>query len=281
MKSSQRLLGVALALLAIFQHATAAIPSAGFASVTIEPEITAIAAGKPFTVGVHVKLNAGWHTYWQFAGDSGLPPKITWHLPEGFKAGPIQWPLPEARLDEPDLLSFVYPEEAFLLVEITPPEQLPTSEVTLRAKVWCIAVGRMGDVEAPNAELKIPTIGEPRPAEAELFAKWRARLPKSEPPPFQVRWERSAATEFSLQISGLAAEDKVEFFPLPAGAAKPGHPTVSAPGSDGTRTIITPITEAPAANLPWSGVVVVRKPGAERVGWAVASTGAILQTSPN
>ena len=91
-------------------------------------------AGKPFTVGVLIKLDPGWHTYWQSAGEIGLPLKVTWTLPPGFEAAPLEWPLPMALLDM-DFLNYVYKDEAMLMSKITPPANLPGGEVIIKAKV--------------------------------------------------------------------------------------------------------------------------------------------------
>ena len=50
--------------------------------------------GKPFTVTLVLDLQPGWHTYWQYPGDSGLPPKVTWYLPEGWSAGQLEFSVP-------------------------------------------------------------------------------------------------------------------------------------------------------------------------------------------
>ena len=51
-----------------------------------------IVPGKPFRVGLRLEMEKGWHTYTDPAGDAGIPTKVTWTLPDGFKAGEIQWP---------------------------------------------------------------------------------------------------------------------------------------------------------------------------------------------
>ncbi len=83
-------------------------------------DTTAVAPGKPFTVGLRLKMQPHWHTYWQYSGDAGLPTKITWQLPEGFKAGPIQWPVPEKIVSPGDIINYGYDDEVVLLTEITP-----------------------------------------------------------------------------------------------------------------------------------------------------------------
>ena len=54
----------------------------------------AVVSGKPFTIGLLLRIAPGWHMYWKFPGDAGLPTEIKWNLPVGWKAGEIQWPIP-------------------------------------------------------------------------------------------------------------------------------------------------------------------------------------------
>ncbi len=245
-------------------------------------DTAAITPGKPFTVGVRFKMRPGWHVYYQFSGDSGAPPTVEWELPAGFQAGDIQWPLPTTHLDEGDMLTYIYEGEVVLLVEITPPATLPPGEVTLKAKLkWLvcekICVPGQGDVE-----LKLPDANAEE-KHAELFAQWRAQLPKTAGAPFTAKWDRSKAGEFSLRIEGLPKDFKAEFFPLPPGGAKPGHPKSSAVADDGTRTITFPIENGAAPNLPWRGVLATGKPDAPREGWLLeAAPGATTSaTAPS
>jgi DsbC/DsbD-like thiol-disulfide interchange protein len=87
------------------------------------PEVLSVRPGKPFWVALRLQMEEGWHTYWKNPGDSGLPTKIEWKLPPGFKAGEIQWPYPEIFLLGLDV-NYGYENEAWLLTEITPPAAL-------------------------------------------------------------------------------------------------------------------------------------------------------------
>ena len=53
-----------------------------------------VVPGRPFDVAVRLAPDPGWHSYWRNPGDTGLPTRITWHLPQGGHAGPIEWPAP-------------------------------------------------------------------------------------------------------------------------------------------------------------------------------------------
>ena len=44
--------------------------------------VDAVVPGEPFLVGVRLKMEPHWHTYWKFSGDAGMPSEIKWALPE-------------------------------------------------------------------------------------------------------------------------------------------------------------------------------------------------------
>ena len=50
--------------------------------------------GQPLWLGLQIKHQPQWHTYWKNAGDSGLPTELNWTLPEGLTAGDTLWPVP-------------------------------------------------------------------------------------------------------------------------------------------------------------------------------------------
>ncbi|MEZ4763419.1 MAG: protein-disulfide reductase DsbD family protein [Calditrichia bacterium] len=143
------------------------------------PEVTTIVPGEAFWVGLHMKIQDHWHVYWRNAGDAGLATAIDWELPEGFSAGEIQWPYPEA-IPFDEFMNFGYENEVLLLVQITPPANLaPGSTVTLKANAsWLVCK----DVCIPeNVDLELSlAIGEHvaiNAAWTQPFADTRAMLP--------------------------------------------------------------------------------------------------------
>jgi len=76
--------------------------------------------GKALTVALRLKAIPGWHTYWRNPGDSGQPTAIDWRLPAGYRAGPIQWPVPE-KLPIGPLANYGYEGEVLLLTDIVVP----------------------------------------------------------------------------------------------------------------------------------------------------------------
>ena len=73
--------------------------------------------GETVWAGMHLRMNQGWHTYWQNGGDAGAGTKIDWTLPAGVTVGAVQWPLPEKKVDVAagtSLTSYVYHNDVVL-----------------------------------------------------------------------------------------------------------------------------------------------------------------------
>src|SRR5271166_2774126 len=75
--------------------------------VQLVSEQDTVIRGNIFWVGLDLKLDDGWHVYWQNPGDSGLSPKVKWQLPSGIATGNIHWPYPH-RLNVGPLTSYGY-----------------------------------------------------------------------------------------------------------------------------------------------------------------------------
>ncbi|MGE9269917.1 MAG: protein-disulfide reductase DsbD domain-containing protein, partial [Verrucomicrobiales bacterium] len=103
------------------------------------PEVTSLAPGDSFDIALELKHPEDWHSYYINSGGIEEPPKIEWELPEGFTAGPIQWPTPEVK-EGYFGKSFIFNGTPVFLTTITPPATLePGQTVTLRAKpTWQI-----------------------------------------------------------------------------------------------------------------------------------------------
>ncbi len=163
-----RLLKIGFLISILFFPAQAEISYDAHTQVELVSETTSIRASEPFWVALRMKTDEKWHTYWQNPGDSGLPTKIIWTLPEGFSAGPIHWPYPK-RIDSAGLTSYGYEDEVLLPAEITPPANIPQSAVVIKAQAEWLAC-------------EIPCI----PGQADLSLT----LPISETkPPLDPRWQ--------------------------------------------------------------------------------------------
>jgi DsbC/DsbD-like thiol-disulfide interchange protein len=148
--------------------------------VALVSEQSAITAGKPFTVGLKIHHHEGFHTYWRNPGIAGVPVKLAWELPAGFSAGPIQWPYPEQSK------MAIHPVHGFerdvlLMVEITPPEKIPTARVDLKATATWMACADGCYPGRKDLSLAVPVAAEAAadPTMTEAFAKARAEIPQA------------------------------------------------------------------------------------------------------
>src|SRR4051812_527093 len=94
----RRLFCLLLALPALAFAAESAAVKKGSVTAQLVSDASAVAPGKPFTVALRLQHDPHWHSYW-IAPGTGYATTITWTLPEGFKAGEIQWPTPHVVKD--------------------------------------------------------------------------------------------------------------------------------------------------------------------------------------
>src|SRR4051812_16526667 len=95
--------------------------------------------GSTVFAGLRMQHDSEWHTYWRNPGDSGLPTKLTWTLPEGVTASDIEWPAPH-RIDIGELVNFGYEGEIVLPVKLEiPATAKPGAKIPLAVKAtWLI-----------------------------------------------------------------------------------------------------------------------------------------------
>src|ERR1700744_3266298 len=112
-------------------------------------ERDAVQPGGTVTVALELDTRKDWHTYWSYAGDAGAPTDIAWTLPAGWKAGPIQWPTPEAIVVGP-IMDYGYEGKPWLLGDITAPKDAkPGDTVNLQAKAsWLVCAEVCGPEDA-------------------------------------------------------------------------------------------------------------------------------------
>jgi thiol:disulfide interchange protein/DsbC/DsbD-like thiol-disulfide interchange protein len=146
---------------------------------TLVSQVSAIAPGEAFTVALQLTHPEGWHSYYQNSGGPEESLTISWTLPKGFTAGPIQWPVPEVK-DGYFGKSFIYNGAPIFLVEITPPHALEVGEtVTLVADAkWQICeISCIEESEKFTLELPVSTAGVVDPEQSPLFEQARRKLP--------------------------------------------------------------------------------------------------------
>ena len=191
---------------------------------------SAIVPGQPFEVGLLLQMAPGWHTYWEYSGDAGLPTKMSWTLPQGFQAGPIQWPVPHLMVEPGDIWTYGFSGKVLLITTIIPPADLtPGKYVTLAGKATWLTCRDMCIPGSAELELKLPVAATSSDANSELFNEFLSRIPAAGPPSFVLNWTNQNGV-WNLKIPSLPASAKASLFPLPATDQTVGHPAAIGPG---------------------------------------------------
>jgi thiol:disulfide interchange protein DsbD len=247
---------------------------------TLIADTNAFNPGKPFTAGLLLRMAPGWHTYWKFSGDAGLPTEIKWKLPPGWKVGDIQWPIPFKLKDPGDIVTYGYNDEILLMQEITPPVTVSESTVKLSADANWLVCERICIPGSTSLALELPKSETAESANADLFSHYRKLLPQGAET--IEDWTRAPAeVSFSFRTASLANYPFVDLYPLPDEKVLVGHPSVQSRAGDEVKFKVPFENESPAG---LRGLIVAGQSAidANRIGWyfnAGASAAADAQPS--
>lgn len=172
--------------------------------------------GKSLRLGLRLRHEPHWHTYWRNPGDSGLPTQLELKLPAGVQAGPLLWPMPE-RIGVGPLANYGFEGDTVLPFEITIAADVVAQKLPINAHAtWLVCKDVCIPGEADLAlELPVRAAAQPGP-NASLFDAFEQRTPRGEP--------LIAALYPSLQAISLVLPveaDAVEFFPFAESVIQP------------------------------------------------------------
>src|SRR6266487_2593049 len=180
----------------------------------------AVVPGKKFSAALLLRMAPGWHTYWKFSGDAGLPTELKWKLPPGWKVGELQWPIPLKTNDPGDIQTYGYQDEVLLIQDLIPPAKIDSSSVKLAAEASWLVCEKICIPGSASLQVELPTSTANTPANTELFSRHRKLLPQDWPAADVARskWSR-AGSELRLSVisATLANYPVADFFPLPEG----------------------------------------------------------------
>lgn len=134
--------------------------------------VKAVGAGKPFKLGVELKMPPGWHTYYKTPGDAGMPTSIVWHLPEGFKASDLEWQKPE-KFDDSGITTYGYQDSTLIACTISPGTFTPGQTLQFSASVKWLQCKDLCVPGKAEVNLSLPAVdpGAEASDNADLFAK--------------------------------------------------------------------------------------------------------------
>jgi DsbC/DsbD-like thiol-disulfide interchange protein len=152
---------------------------------------TTEAADAPVRAGIEIRLKPGWHTYWRYPGDAGVPPRFDFAQSENVDAVTVLWPAPR-RITEQGAVVLGYTDNVILPLAVMPKEA--SKGIVLRLKLDYAICEKLCVPTQAAAQLVLPPAASA--ANAALAAA-HARVPKS----------RALGTVSPLAIASVERDD--------------------------------------------------------------------------
>jgi thiol:disulfide interchange protein DsbD len=221
-RSLRCLAQILLAVLGVACVANAEPVRTAHVEAELVPAASALTPGATLTVALRLKMEKGWHTYWQNPGESGLPTTLAWQLPPDLAAGPIQWPAPRA-LPAGPLINYGYEGEVLLLTDIAASGAFAASiPATIRARADWLVCREICIPEGADLALTLPVQAQssPGPTWGAAIERARASIPRP-----LAGWNVSATGQgdrVELALTGAAGDPgEIRFFPFAQGQIEP------------------------------------------------------------
>ncbi len=191
-------------------------------------------ASAPIRAGVEIRLARGWHTYWRYPGDAGVPPRVEFKGSQNVKSVEVRYPAPK-RLPEAGMVAIGYDRDVTLPLAIVP--QDAAKPVLLRLQLDYAVCEKLCAPAEGKADLTLtagPSSMEPALAAAE------ARVPKK-----RALGEAGALGILAIkQAEGSAKPRVLVDVAAPAGTAV--DLLAEGPTADWALPLPTPVAGAPA-----------------------------------
>ncbi len=194
-------------------------------SAKLVSDVSSVKPGETFSLGVLFEVQPDWHIYWKNPGDSGLPTSFNLDLPEGFKVGDTQWPLPIKFISNEVSINYGYENTLLLWTKVKAPEKLNTIMplVIKGAANWvsCREICIPGESEL---SLKLNSVYKFKSNEGELFSTWSKKLPlENDNLGTVLSYKIDQKTvkekkEHIITINWKSDVEDIEFFPNPESA---------------------------------------------------------------
>jgi thiol:disulfide interchange protein len=224
-------------------------------------DVKAIQPGQKFRVGILYRIEPSWHIYWRYSGDSGIPTKIAWQLPPGFKVGDLQWPVPTRDKEPGDLEVFAYTSEVLLFAEVEAPATLPAEPILVQAKTDWLVCQSLCVPGRAQLSLTLTGGGSVASDAAQIFQKYASQVPGQLANPIKIGFSRMGKSLVAV-VDGVPHDAALDFFPIPPEDSVIGHVV-----RDGNRLTIPIDTEVKPINR-MDGVLVVGS-GESRRGYEI------------
>ena len=146
-----------------------------------------VAGRQSLRLGIHIRLEAGWKTYWRNPGDVGIPTFFDWSSSQNVQKVFLSWPAPK-RISFEGLDSFGYEEEVVFPVRIRPTD--PSSPVYINVEVSYAVCKEICLPLDAHVSLEIPVLSSSQETATQayrsLIQKFEKRVPTRNDSQFNI-----------------------------------------------------------------------------------------------
>lgn len=208
---------------------------------------TNAAGASPLRAGIEMKLVGGWHTYWRYPGDSGVPPRFDFSSSGNLKSAKVLYPAPQLHSDETGQ-TIGYEGDVVFPVEATPKDA--SKPIDLKLKIdYAVCEKLCVPAEGSAALALAPGKSGENAAVTAAFARVPQRV--------------DAATAGVVVKRASGGAKPLVMVDLPARANVPVTVFVEGPTPDWALPIPKPAQGAPAGRRHFSFVLDGLPPGAD------------------
>ncbi len=229
--------------------------------------------GETVQAGVHLRMDADWHTYWKNSGASGIPTSLEWTLPAGITNGGIEWPIPR-KLPPDDLLTYIYENEVVLIVPLHLAPDLKAGSYTLKAKLSWLECKEQCLPGSDELTATLIVGDETKSsAEAGLIQSWQSKLPQSGDGLSVRAWWEKPQSEKSrpviLEWNSKSDASEADFYPSASDDFEVQGATERLPADAGKIRLRKLVKKFDGDWPKQLAGVLVQKSGKDKVGYEV------------
>ena len=154
-------------------------------SIRLISPYKAIKKGEPFELGVQIKMQEDWYTYWSFAGDFGTSPLFKFQNTEAIQIKKLPMPRPQRKdlsLGTEKFYSFIYEEELLIPLEVLVEDSYPEETLDLNLILeWGLCKDICINQTTPlKLSLKINSEFKEKASHKIIFDFWKSRFPQED-----------------------------------------------------------------------------------------------------
>jgi suppressor for copper-sensitivity B len=190
-------------------------------------------------LGVDVRLEPGWHTYWRSPGDAGAPPEFDWSDSRNLAQTMIEWPAPH-RFSDDGIDTFGYAGHVLFPVKVRLQDGSASAHISLRLVLYvCSTICTQNEARIV-ADI---TPGSGGADAQNLISEWRSKVPREASPTMSIRrlWlERQRKPRLLIEVFARPALSEPDVF-VDGDAAVAGDRPQMTQAADGASLISVPL----------------------------------------